>query len=98
MRSLWLDDTPHCGHFRLHRAQYCAAVAAFLEHDVLVSLGIRMHGSQQMLLRACCCRPQLVMRCHYDMYSQNVRRAQSAQLPRHILHVTRLCLMHCTLH
>ena len=37
MRSLRLEDTPHCGHFRTHRTQYCAAIAAFLKHDVQVN-------------------------------------------------------------
>ena len=34
VRSLRLEDTPHCGHFRSHRSHYCVALAAFLQHDV----------------------------------------------------------------
>ena len=36
VRSMRLEDSPHCGHFRSHTAQYCAAVAAFLQHDLQV--------------------------------------------------------------
>ena len=33
-RELRFGDSPHCGHFRVHRLEYTAAVAAFLRDDV----------------------------------------------------------------
>ena len=38
VRSLRLEDTPHCQHFRAHRARYCAAIVAFLQHDLVLHL------------------------------------------------------------
>ena len=56
VRSLRLEDTPHCGHFRLHRAHYCSALAAFLQHDIQV---LSMLGALQ-----CCGLPQAFTHAH----------------------------------
>ncbi|KAK9826765.1 hypothetical protein WJX81_007288 [Elliptochloris bilobata] len=36
VRSLRLADSPHCGHFVTHRAEYCAAIAEFVQEDLQV--------------------------------------------------------------
>ena len=34
VRELRFGDSPHCGHFRLHRDEYTRAIAAFLQEDL----------------------------------------------------------------
>ena len=34
VRELRFGDSPHCGHFRLHREEYIRAIAAFLREDL----------------------------------------------------------------
>ena len=83
MRSLRLEDTPHCGHFRTHRTQYCAAIAAFLKHDVQVNPPAKFP-----CMRWVCDGPLLVMPCYYTNSGIDMRSAQRAQLLQQFLHVT----------
>ena len=83
MRSLRLEDTPHCGHFRTHRTQYCAAIAAFVKHDVQVNPPAKFSG-----MRRVCHGPLLVVPCYCTNSGIDMRSAQRARLLRQSLHVT----------
>ena len=37
VRALRFGDTPHCGHFRRHRAEYTLALQRFLSEDLKAS-------------------------------------------------------------